>query len=93
MVLLLYATALHTKNIFIIINSFASRLLRMGMEKSISFSRAGNLGLFLVAQQWRALTRDGCACPDSILKAKQDFSSGVFPGWEMLTQTGFSVHC
>lgn len=53
-VLLLYVTAFCTKNIFVIINSFASRLLRMGAETSISFSSAGNLGLFLAIQQWRS---------------------------------------
>lgn len=53
-VLLLYVTALCTKNIFVIINSFASRLLGMGMETSIGFSSAGNLGLFLAVQQRRS---------------------------------------
>lgn len=53
-VLLLCVTALCTKNIFIIINSFASRLLRMGAEMSISFSSAGNLGLFLAREQQKS---------------------------------------
>lgn len=51
--LLLYVTALCTKNIFVIINSFASRLLRMGEKMSTSFSSITNLGLSLTAPQER----------------------------------------
>lgn len=94
-VLLLYATALRTKNIFIIINFFASRLLRMGMEKKHQFLQSWKSWLVSCSSAVEELSHEmvvpvlTLSCRQSKISALRHFSPRVFPGWEMLAKQVF----